>query len=65
MEAHLRTAEYLAGERFTMGDIALGCGIWRWMALPIDRPALPGVQRWFEALAQRPAYRKLVMLPLT
>jgi glutathione S-transferase len=65
VEARLRTAEYLAGERFTMGDIALGCGIWRWMALPIERPALPGVQRWFESLAQRPAYRKLVMLPLT
>ena len=65
VEARLRAAEYLAGERFTMGDIALGCGIWRWMALPIERPALPAVQRWFEALAKRPAYRKLVMLPLT
>ncbi len=47
-----------------MGDIALGCSIWRWMALPIERPALPGVQRWFESLARRPAYRQIVMLPL-
>jgi glutathione S-transferase len=65
VEARLKTAEYLAGDSFTMGDIALGCGIWRWMALPIERPVLPGVQRWFESLAQRPAYRKIVMLPLT
>jgi glutathione S-transferase len=65
VDARLKTAGYLAGDRFTMGDIALGCGIWRWMALPIERPELPGVQRWFDSLAQRPAYRKIVMLPLS
>jgi glutathione S-transferase len=65
VDARLKTAEYLAGGSFTIGDIALGCGIWRWMALPIERPALPGVQRWFESLARRPAYRKVVMLPLS
>ena len=40
----------LAGERLAVGDIALGCGVWRWMALPIERPALPNLQRWFYAL---------------
>ena len=54
VDAHLQTAEYLAGESFTVSDVALGCGIWRWMALPIERPGLPGVQRWFDSLAQRP-----------
>jgi glutathione S-transferase len=48
-----------------MGDIALGCGIWRWMALPIERQPLPNVQRWFDVLARRPAYKDTVMLPLT
>jgi glutathione S-transferase len=65
IDAHLKTREYLAGNTFTMGDIPLGCGIWRWMALPIERPALPNVQRWFDTLAQRPAFKKVVMLPLT
>ena len=32
---------YLAGDEFTVGDIALGAGIWRWMAMPIERPARP------------------------
>lgn len=64
-DAKLAWHEYLAGDALTMGDIALGCGIWRWMALPIERPALPNLQRWFDALARRPAYRKTVMLPLT
>jgi len=64
-DAHLATHEYLAGSAFTMGDIALGCGAWRWMALPIERPPLSNVQRWFDLLAQRIAYRKFVMLPLS
>jgi glutathione S-transferase len=65
LDAHLKTREYLAGDAFTMGEIPLGCGIWRWMALPIERPALPNVQRWFDTLARRPAYKKTVMLPLS
>ncbi len=65
VDANLETREYLAGDAFTMGDIGLGCGIWRWMALPIERPALRNVQRWFDALARRPAYAKVVMMPLT
>ncbi len=65
VDANLETREYLAGDAFTMGDIGLGCGIWRWMALPIERPALQNVQRWFDALARRPAYAKVVMMPLT
>jgi glutathione S-transferase len=35
------------------------------MALPIERPRMPNVERWFDALTQRPAYEKIVMLPLT
>jgi glutathione S-transferase len=65
LEAHLATHDYLAGSAFTMGDIAMGCGVWRWLSLPIERPNLPNVQRWFDRLALRPPYRKAVMLPLT
>ena len=65
LDAHLATHEYIAGDKFTMGDIPLGCGVWRWMALPVERPALPNVQRWFDSLTQRPAYQKIVMHPLS
>jgi glutathione S-transferase len=65
VDAHLGSRPYLAGSAFTTGDIALGCGIWRWMALPIERPALPNVERWFATLGRRPAYRKIVMQPLS
>jgi glutathione S-transferase len=65
LDGYLASREFLAGERFTMGDIPLGCGIWRWMSLPIERPDLANVQRWFDSLTQRPAYRAVVMQPLS
>ncbi len=64
LDGRLAQAPYVAGSEFTMGDIAVGCGAWRWFALPIERPALPALQQWFERLALRPAYRKVVMQPL-
>ena len=65
LEHHLESNAFVAGDTFTMGDIPLGCGIWRWMALPIERPELPYVRRWFDSLTRRPAYRAAVMLPLS
>jgi glutathione S-transferase len=64
LDAQLEDRAFVGGERFTMGDIALGCAVWRWMTLPIERDELPQVQRWFDALSTREAYRKVVMLPL-
>lgn len=65
LEAHLADRAYVAGDAFTMGDIPIGCGVWRWFALPIERPGFPHVQRWFDRLAQRPAFVKAVMQPLS
>ena len=65
INAHLATHAYLGGDTFTMGDIPVGCGAWRWMGMPVERPNLPHLQRWFDALAERPAYRNVVMQPLS
>jgi glutathione S-transferase len=65
LDAQLARSAFVGGDVFTMGDIAVGCPVWRWMALPVQRPPLPNLQRWFDALAARPAYRRVVMLPLT
>jgi len=65
LDAHLKNRAYVVGDALSMGDIPLGCAIWRWMGLPLDRPELPHVQRWFESLGARAAYKKVVMLPLT
>ncbi len=38
VDAHLESRPFLAGDALTIGDIPLGCSVWRWMALPIERP---------------------------
>lgn len=65
LDAHLKSHAYIAGKALTMGDIPMGCAIWRWMALPIERPSHPNLRRWFELLTQRPVYKTVVMLPVT
>jgi glutathione S-transferase len=64
-EAGLSGKKYVGGEKFTMGDIPLGCEVQRWMRVPIERPALPNVQAWFERLCTRPAFKKIVDVPLS
>jgi glutathione S-transferase len=65
LDIHLKNRPYIVGNALTMGDIPMGCAIWRWMGVPIERPDLPNVQRWYDTLAARPAYKKVVMLPMT
>lgn len=65
LEQTVARQPYVAGREFTMGDIPIGCEVQRYMRVPIERPAFPGVQAWFERLRQRPAFVKHVDLPLT
>lgn len=65
LDAHLKNRTYIAGDDLTMGDIPMGCGVWRWYGLQFERPELPNLQRWFDNLRQRPAYQSIVLLPLT
>lgn len=65
LDAQLKNRAYVIGDALTIGDIPMGCGIWRWFGLDIERPDLPNLKRWFDALSARPAYKKVVLLPLT
>lgn len=65
LDRHLAHRPYVGGPEFTMGDIATGSAAWRWCAMPIARPPMPSLERWCSALAGRPAYRDVVMLPLS
>ena len=56
---------YLSGEEFGMGDIPLGSFIYAWFEMPIERPAMPHLESWYERLKARPAYRSAVMTALT
>ncbi len=56
---------WLSGERFGMGDIPLGCFIYAWFDMPIERPPLPHLEAWYLRLRERPAFRTAVMTELT
>jgi glutathione S-transferase len=64
LDAQLQKTPYLAGQSFTLGDIPAGVFAWRWFELPIERPALPALEAWYKKLQARPAYKKIVMIPL-
>ena len=63
VDAELATRPYLAGDRFTIGDIPLGSTLYRYFTLEIERPPLPNVEAWYERLRSRPAYCEHVMIP--
>jgi len=65
LDKHLSTRPYMAGDALSMGDVPVGCFIYRWNALPIERPHLPHLAAWYARLTGRPAFREHVMLPLT
>lgn len=57
LEAQLvRTGAYVVGDQFTLADIVLGLALNRWRSTPIDRPATPALDRYFDLLKQRPGY---------
>jgi len=65
LEQSLDGRDYVAGAAFTMGDIPVGAYVYRWNALPIDRPKLPKVQAYYQRLQQRAPFKKHIMLPLS
>ncbi|HKA34837.1 MAG TPA: glutathione S-transferase [Candidatus Binatia bacterium] len=65
LDDRLANNEYLAGKNFTIGDIPLGVWVYRWFKLPIERPKLDNLSRWYGALQERPAYQKHIMIPMT
>ncbi|MBO9676976.1 MAG: glutathione S-transferase [Acidovorax sp.] len=65
LDARLAQQPFIAGERFTMADIPVGCEIHRWWALPQERPALPHLERWYQSLLARPGARGVLDQPLS
>ncbi|HEX6144631.1 MAG TPA: glutathione S-transferase [Geminicoccaceae bacterium] len=65
LDAHLDGRPYVLEDALTIGDIAVGAAVHRYLNLPLARPALPAVEAYYERLKERPAYRDHVMLPVT
>jgi glutathione S-transferase len=56
LDVQLRRHPFVASNTFSLADIVLGLSAHRWLAMPIERPALPAVQAWYDALRARSAF---------
>jgi glutathione S-transferase len=60
IDGALAGRDFLALGRLTLADIALAPILKRCLDFPIDRPALPELERWMAAIAARPAFEVAV-----
>ena len=65
LDRHLAGTPYMAGERFSIADIAVGCAAHRWLILPLTREDRPNIVAWRDRLAQRSASSSVLSLLLT
>jgi glutathione S-transferase len=64
VDDHLSRNRFMAGAEFTMGDIPLGCAVFRWFNFQIERPPLKHLEAWYQGLSKRPGYKQHVMNPM-
>ncbi|WP_438766109.1 glutathione S-transferase family protein [Kushneria sp. TE3] len=65
VDAVLADQPWLSGHSMGMGDIPLGCMAYAWFEMPIERPQLKHLERWYQRLTERNAYQRQVMTSLT
>jgi glutathione S-transferase len=65
VDTALDNSPFLTGSRLTIGDLPLGALVHRWYALDVEHGNYRHLRRWYEALCERPAYQRHVMLPLS
>ncbi len=61
----LSSQPFLSGQEAGMGDIPLGCFVYAWFEMPIERPQMRHLRAWYDRLRERPAYQAAVMTALT
>ncbi|HWT09939.1 MAG TPA: glutathione S-transferase family protein [Roseomonas sp.] len=64
VDSALAGRRFLCGDQVTLADIALGCWVHRWFALPIERPDLPNLATYYAAMKTRLGFVQHVALPL-
>jgi len=65
LDGELGNSAYVAGAAFTYGDIPVAVMAYRYRALVPERPTLPHFERWYAAIAARPAFKdQVAAIPL-
>jgi glutathione S-transferase len=65
LDDHLSRRAFMAGDAFSMADIPIACELHRWRGLPLERPARPHLERWYQGILAQPASRGVLDLPLS
>ena len=65
LDNQLAETPWLCGDQFSLADISAGVWVWRREMLPINFKEKTNISKWFEKLIERPAYKKIVMNPLS
>ncbi|MBX9816348.1 MAG: glutathione S-transferase C-terminal domain-containing protein, partial [Sphingomonas sp.] len=60
LDALLATREFVAGDALSIADIAHFGWLWRRQFAEVSIEAAPHVQRWYDALAARPAFERAI-----
>lgn len=63
LDDQLGKTAYIAGERFTMGDIPIGIRAHRWHLFEIERPPMPNLLRWYGEIQKRAAFKAWIADP--
>jgi glutathione S-transferase len=57
-----KTGAYVTGPDITIADSSLGMAVHRWLNLPLKRPSVPHIDRYYTALSRLPSYEKTVRI---
>jgi len=61
LDGRLAEAEWLAGDEYSVADIATYGWIWRRAFAEVDFSEAPNVERWFDAVTARPAIERAIV----
>jgi glutathione S-transferase len=65
LDGELAKTAYVAGDAFSYGDIPAAVMAYRYRQLVPERPALQNFERWYAAIAARPAFKdEVAAVPL-
>jgi glutathione S-transferase len=62
LDAELAKRPYIAGDAFSLADIAAGTHLYRYYTMGTPYPSFPNIEAWYKRLQERAAYREHVMI---
>jgi glutathione S-transferase len=66
VDSYLATRRFIAGDEFTLADIALGAYARRWLGVEgITKPTFAHLDRWFALLGNRPGFVRYIAPPMS